>query len=60
MNENKIIKKYYRAKEVAIYLGIGIATVWRYAKNGKLTPKKLSSHVTVFHINEIENLEVSI
>jgi predicted DNA-binding transcriptional regulator AlpA len=56
MNENKTIKKYYRAKEVAIYLGIGIATVWRYAKLGKLTPKKLSSHITVFHIDEIKAL----
>jgi len=49
-------KKYYRAKEVAVYLGVGIATVWRYAKQGKLQPKSLSSRVTVFDIDEVNQL----
>ncbi len=49
-------KKYYRAKEIATYLGVGIATVWRYAATGKLTPKKISAHVTVFDIKEVEAL----
>ena len=49
-------KKYYRANEVAQYIGVGVATVWRYAKQGRLTPKKLSSQVTVFDIDEINNL----
>jgi predicted DNA-binding transcriptional regulator AlpA len=46
-------KKYYRANEVAQYIGVSVATVWRYAKQGKLTPKKLSPQVTVFDIDEI-------
>lgn len=49
-------KKYYRANEVAQYLGVGVATVWRYAKNGRLTPRKISPQVTVFDIDEINKL----
>lgn len=49
-------KKYLRAKEVAEYLGIGLSTVWLYAKQGKLTPKKLSQRVTVFDVTEVETL----
>ncbi len=45
-----------RAKEVANYMGIGLSTVWHYAKIGTLTPKKLSPRVTVFSIEEIDNL----
>lgn len=51
-----VSKKYLRAKEVAEYLSIGLSTVWLYAKQGKLTPKKLSERVTVFSIIEIDNL----
>jgi len=49
-------KKYLRAKEVANMYGIGLSTVWLYAKEGKLTPKKISARVTVFSIEEIDNL----
>ncbi|MDF1877295.1 DNA-binding protein [Sulfurimonas sp. SAG-AH-194-L11] len=49
-------KKYLRAKEVAEYMGIGLSTVWLYASNGTLTPKKISARVTVFSIDEINNL----
>ena len=49
-------KKYYRAHEVAKYIGVGVATVWRYAKQGRLTPRKLSPQVTVFDIDEINSL----
>lgn len=46
-------KKMYRAKEVSKLLGIGLSTVWLYAKQGKITPIKLSEKVTVFSIDEI-------
>jgi len=49
-------KKYYRAKEVSTFLSIGLSTVWLYAKEGRITPIKLSPRVTVFHIDEINNL----
>lgn len=49
-------KKYYRAKEVAEYLGIGISTVWFYAKTGLLHAKKITDRVTVFDIDEINKL----
>lgn len=41
---------------MANYLSIGLSTVWLYAKEGKLTPKKLSARVTVFSIEEIDSL----
>ena len=56
MNATKIQKKYLRANEVKNYMGIGLSTVWHYAKIGKLTPKKISARVTVFSIDEVENL----
>ncbi|MCT7464947.1 MULTISPECIES: helix-turn-helix transcriptional regulator [Aliarcobacter] len=46
-------KTMYRAKELAQYLSIGLSTVWLYAKQGKITPKKISVGVTVFDINEV-------
>lgn len=49
-------KKFLRARDVAERLGIGLSTVWFYAKQGKLTPKKISSRVTVFSIDEVDNL----
>jgi len=48
--------KYIRAKRVAERMGIGLSTVWLYAKQGKLTPKKVSRQVTVFDIREVDNL----
>jgi len=48
-------KKYYRARELAEHLGIGLSTVWHYVKLGKIKSKKLSSRVTVFNITEVEN-----
>ena len=49
------LKKKYRAKELAEYLGIGISTVWLYAKQKKITPIRISAKVTVFDIDEVKN-----
>ena len=48
--------KYLRAKELALYLGIGLSTVWLYAKQGRIRPIKLSERVTVFSIDEINKV----
>lgn len=48
MNEN------LRDKQVALYLGIGLSTVWLYAKQGKLHPIKLSPRVTVFRKSDLD------
>lgn len=50
------IPKYLRAKAMASYLNIGLSTVWLYAKQGKLTPKKLSDRVTLFSVEEADKL----
>ena len=51
-----MLKEWYRAKEVAKYLGISLAQVWLLSKEGKLKNKKLSSRITVFNIKDIEAL----
>ena len=54
MEKEKITPKFMRAKELAKYLGIGLSTVWLYAKQGKITPKKASERVTLFEVVEVE------
>lgn len=56
MNDVKNNKRYMRAKQVANYLSIGLSTVWFMAKQGKLHSIKLTSKVTVFDKDEIDNL----
>ena len=46
-------KKKYRAKELAEYLGIGLSTVWKWSKEGKIKAHNISRGVTVFDINEV-------
>ena len=58
MDKNKTVK-YMRAKELAKYLGIGLSTVWLYAKQGKITPKKASDRVTLFEVVEVEKALIS-
>ena len=48
--------KHLRAKGMAKYLNIGLSTVWLYAKQGKLTPKKISERVTLFSVEEADRL----
>lgn len=48
-------QKYMRAKKLAEHLGIGLSTVWFYAKQGKITPIKVSDRVTVFNVEDVEN-----
>ncbi len=48
------IAKFMRAKQLAEHLGIGLSTVWLYAKQGKITPKKASERVTLFEVAEVE------
>lgn len=55
MEINTQTKKLYRAKEVSQLLGIGLSTVWLYSNQGKLKPIRLSSKVTVFSIEDINN-----
>ena len=53
MKEN-ITPKFMRANQLAKYLGLGLSTVWLYAKQGKITPKKISDRVTLFDVVEVE------
>ncbi len=46
--------KCIRAKGVAKRHSIALSTVWLYAKQGKITAKKVSPRVTVFSIDELD------
>ncbi|KAB7884910.1 DNA-binding protein [Poseidonibacter ostreae] len=48
-----IIKEKLRAKTIAYRYEVGLSTVWLYAKQGKLTPIKISKRVTLFDIDEV-------
>lgn len=50
------LPKRVRAKQIAEEFSIGLSTVWLYAKEGKLTPIKVTQRVTVFDTNEVLNL----
>lgn len=50
---NTKLPKKLRATQVASEFGIALSTVWLYAKQGKLTPIKVSSRVTVFDTEEV-------
>jgi len=49
-------KGYLRARDVAAYLGIGLNTVWRWARIGRL-PKgqQLSPRCTVWKMSELQD-----
>jgi predicted site-specific integrase-resolvase len=52
-------KKYARAKKLAEHLGVGLSTIWRWKKQGKIKSYQLSKGVTVFDLNEVLlNLEL--
>lgn len=50
--KNKI-KKKYRAKELALHIGVGLSTIWRWTKDKKIRSYKISGGVTVFDIDEV-------
>jgi len=46
---------HLRPKEASKYLGVGLSTLWAYAKQGKLNPIKLSKRVTIFKRSDLDN-----
>ena len=50
----KTVTQNMRAKNAAQYLGVGLSTVWLYAKQGKITPIKLSAQVTIFKKEDLD------
>lgn len=56
MEKSTELPKRLRAKQVAEMFGVSIPTVWRYAKQGKLTRIKPSDKITVFDTKEVLKL----
>ena len=54
MKTENITPKFMRVKQIAEHFSIGKSTVWLYAKQGKITPKKISDKVTLFEVVEVE------
>ena len=48
--------KILRAPAAAEALGVSKSTIWRYAREGKLTAVKLSQRVTGFRQSEVQAL----
>lgn len=48
--------KILRAPTAAEALGVSKSTIWRYAREGKLTAVKLSERVTGFRQSEVQAL----
>lgn len=53
LNISTELPKKLRAKQVAKEFGIGLSTVWLYAKQGKLKPIVVTQRVTVFDTAEV-------
>ena len=50
-----MVKKKYRAKELALHIGVGLSTIWRWTKQKKIRCQKISGGVTIFDIDEVLN-----
>jgi len=44
-----------RAKQIALEFGIGLSSVWNYAKLGYLRPIRVTAGCTVFERKEVED-----
>ena len=53
------MNEYLRAKDAHKYLGIGMSTLWLYARQKKIKPIKLSERVTVFKKSDLEAFVLS-
>ena len=51
---NTITPQKLRAKDVAKRYGVGLSTVWLFAKQNKLKAYKVSDRVTVFDVAECD------
>ncbi len=56
MTNHSTQPKYLRAEHIATLYPIGESTVWLWAKQGKLTPLRISKGVTVFDADEVAAL----
>lgn len=47
---------YVSPRTVAAVIGMSESTVWRMAKAGKLTPKKMGERATRFNVGQVRSL----
>jgi len=51
---NQTQPKRLRAKDIAEQYSVSVPSIWRWAKEGKITPIKVTKRTTVFDSVEIE------
>jgi len=56
MSKTKLPSKVYRAKQVAEITGVSLSQIWKYSKDGLLTPIHVTPRVTVFSAEEVHKL----
>ena len=55
------MKKKYRAKELAEYLGVGLSTIWRWTKQGAYADHiRTASRLTSGHSAEVDSYTLPI
>jgi len=54
MENTKQLPRVQRPKQVAQNYGIGLSTVWKWIKQGKLKATKIGDKVTVLDTEELE------
>lgn len=53
VNQSHTLPQKMRAKQVAKEFSIGVSTLWRYVKDGRIKVTKITAGVSVFDRDEI-------
>ena len=57
MKENTVPMQdqYFRIKDASKFLGVGKSTIWLFSRQGKIKPIRLSDHVTVWALSDLQS-----
>ncbi|WP_418186764.1 helix-turn-helix transcriptional regulator [Aliarcobacter lanthieri] len=51
---DKPVGDFARISQLSKMFGMGVSTLWAFAKKGKITPIKISNGITVFNVEEVK------
>ena len=52
--------RWMRVDSLSTYTGIGISTLWKMVKDGRIKSKKISTRITVFDKIEIDKMMLNV
>lgn len=58
MSKNIVEKRYYRANEAAVYLGVSESTIWNWAREGRFEIQQMGAKVSVIDKQELDSLPI--